>query len=129
MKRVLIVALIAAFLFSAFACSTPEEPAQSESPSSSEVGGSAEIASPEPTETEAAGPLSPTTGLPGNAEYRPVQVQIDNESTGRPQFGIQAADVVYEAMIEGIDTRLSAIFNDTLPEKVGPVRSSRVYFR
>lgn len=73
--------------------------------------------------------LSPTTGLPGNTEYRPVQVQIDNEVTGRPQYGIQAADIVYEAMIEGEDTRLSAIYNDTLPEKVGPVRSSKVYFQ
>ncbi len=129
MKKVLIVALIAALLFSAFACSTSEEPAQSESPSSSGAAGSAEIASPEPSESVETGPISPTTGLPGNGEYRPVQVQIDNESTGRPQYGIQAADVVYEAMIEGIDTRLSAIFNDTLPTKVGPVRSSRVYFQ
>jgi hypothetical protein len=129
MKKIVIIALIAALAFSAFACSTPEEPAQSESASSGGVGGSAEIASSEPSESADTGNISPTTGLPGNGEYRPVQVQIDNESTGRPQYGIQAADVVYEAMIEGADTRLSAIYNDTLPEKVGPVRSSRVYFQ
>jgi hypothetical protein len=130
MKKFLIIALIAALAFSAFACSnTPAEPSQSATPGSSGVGGSAQIATPEPTASVVTGPLSPTTGLPGNGEYRLVQVQIDNESTGRPQYGIQAADIVYEAMIEGVDTRLAAIFNDTLPTKVGPVRSARVYFQ
>lgn len=84
---------------------------------------------PTGTQTAASGPLSPTTGLPGNAEYRPVQVMIDNEEAGRPQTGTQAADIVYEALVAGAGTRLSAIYNDALPEKVGPVRSSRVYFQ
>jgi hypothetical protein len=128
MKRILIIALIAAFALFAFACSsTPAE--SSETATTGSVGGSTDVGSEEPSDSEATGEISPTTGLPGNGEYRPVQVQIDNEATGRPQYGIQAADIVYEAMIEGADTRLSAIFNDTLPEKVGPVRSSRVYFQ
>jgi hypothetical protein len=130
MKKILMIALIVVLAFSAVACGkSPEQPSESAAPSS--VGGSAQIATsaPSPSGASSGGAVSPTTGLPGNTEYRPVQVQIDNESTGRPQFGIQAADIVYEAMIEGADTRLSAIFNDTLPEKVGPVRSSRVYFQ
>jgi len=129
MKKLLIIALVAALVFSVLACSSaPAETSQSASQEGA-VGGSAEITTTQPSASTATGPLSPTTGLPGNGEYRPVQVQIDNESTGRPQYGIQAADIVYEAMIEGLDTRLSAIFNDTLPEKVGPVRSARVYFQ
>lgn len=95
-------------------------------PEPTEVVGSVEIgteASEEPVSTE----ISPTTGLPGNSEYRPVIVQVDNEATGRPQYGIQEADIVYEMMIEGADTRLTCLFNDNLPEKVGPVRSARVY--
>ncbi len=120
MKKFLIITLITALLFSAFACSA--SPAES-SPALSSAGGAQQGSAAAP------GGVSPTTGFAGNGEYHPVQVQIDNESTGRPQYGIQAADVVYEAMIEGADTRLSAIFNDTLPEKVGPVRSSRVYFQ
>jgi hypothetical protein len=129
MKRILIIALVVIVVFSAAACSNKTTPVlETSSPSS--VSGSTEIyKAASPSATVSTGPISPTTGLPGNTEYRPVQVQIDNESTGRPQFGIQAADIVYEAMIEGVDTRLSAIFNDTLPEKAGPVRSSRVYFQ
>ncbi len=130
MKKLLIIALVVVLAFSIAACSKTPAPEESTSPSS--VAASAEIAAPSASASQtasAAGNVSPTTGLPGNTEYRPVQVQIDNESTGRPQYGIQAADIVYECMIEGADTRLSAIFNDTLPEKVGPVRSSRVYFQ
>jgi hypothetical protein len=130
MKKFLIFALVAALMFTAFACGTPPaESSQSASQENGGVGASAEIATTQPSASVAAGPLSPTTGLPGNGEYRPVQVQIDNESTGRPQYGIQAADIVYEAMIEGADTRFAAIFNDNLPEKVGPVRSARVYYQ
>jgi hypothetical protein len=127
MKKILIIALIVILAFSAVACSKSPE---SESVAPSSVGGSAQIATSSPNASvsnETGGSVSPTTGLPGNTEYRPVIVQIDNEDTGRPQFGIQAADIVYETMIEGVDTRLTALFNDTLSEKVGPVRSSRVY--
>ena len=129
MKKLVIIALIAALVFSAFACSNTPAETSSASADSTGAGGSAEIGTAQASASQATGAISPTTGLPGNGEYRLVQVQIDNESTGRPQYGIQAADIVYEAMIEGIDTRLSAIFNDTLPEKVGPVRSARVYFQ
>ena len=129
MKKILMIALIVILAFSAAACSKSPQVEESAAPSS--VSATAEISKPSasPSATVSTGPVSPTTGLPGNTEYRPVQVQIDNESTGRPQWGIQSADVVYEVEIEGGATRLSAIFNDTLPEKVGPVRSSRVYFQ
>lgn len=134
MKKIIVTALILLLVLSAFACSNTASPTQgSASPSSSSgVGAQAAIsASPSASASATkAGNVSPTTGLPGNTEYRPIQVQIDNETTtGRPQYGIQSADVVYEMMIEGVDTRLSAIFNDTFPTKVGPVRSSRVYFQ
>lgn len=79
--------------------------------------------------------ISPTTGLEGTTTtYKPVIVQIDNEPSGRPQRGTQMADVVYETLIEGIDTRLTCVFNDVIWSddsddklKVGPVRSSRYY--
>lgn len=124
MKKILLLTLIVVLAFSVLACS--------DAPSGQEggVGGSAVIGSSARSSSgSATGPASPVTGLRGVGDYRPIQVQIDNEATGRPQYGIQDADVVYEALIEGADTRLSAIYNDILPEKVGPVRSSRVYFQ
>ena len=84
------------------------------------------LATPAPTPTP--GPVSYTTGLPGNDAYLPVIVSIDNVLAARPQSGIQDADIVYEVEAEGRIPRLIAVFNDKLPEKVGPVRSARVYF-
>ncbi|MEI6100589.1 MAG: DUF3048 domain-containing protein, partial [Eubacteriales bacterium] len=133
MKKIIITAIILLLVFSVFACSnTGNQQNTASAQSSGGVGATAAISSATPSASAAAtksGPVSPTTGLPGNTLYRPIQVQIDNEATGRPQYGIQDADIVYEAEIEPDATRLSAIFNDTLPTKVGPVRSARVYFQ
>jgi hypothetical protein len=35
------------------------------------------------------------------------------------------ADVVYEELIEGLKTRLAAVFHTEIPERIGPVRSGR----
>lgn len=60
---------------------------------------------------------------------RPVAVMIDNQGDRPlPQGGLHKADVVYEALAEGGITRYMAVFWDQLPEKIGPVRSSRHYF-
>jgi hypothetical protein len=53
---------------------------------------------------------------------------IENSSAARPQYGLQSANIVYEAPVEGDITRFMAIFNDVLPERVEPVRSARIYF-
>ncbi len=124
MKKILLIVLIVSLAFSIFACSDASQNGQNGG-----VGASAVIGGDSGSSGNQSGSVSPLTGLPGVGDYRPVQVQIDNEATGRPQYGIQDADIVYEAMIEGADTRLSALYNDTLPEKVGPVRSARVYFQ
>jgi Protein of unknown function (DUF3048) N-terminal domain/Protein of unknown function (DUF3048) C-terminal domain len=74
-------------------------------------------------------PVAPLTGLPdpkGDARGRPVlEVKVDNTSLARPQAGLDAADVVFEEVVEGEITRLLAIFNSTLPDTVGPIRSVR----
>ncbi|MGI6665116.1 MAG: DUF3048 domain-containing protein [Christensenellaceae bacterium] len=93
-----------------------------------------ETPSESPTE-EIPTDISWTTGRKDTTTiYKPVIVQIDNEPPARPQEGLQLADIVYETLIEGSDTRLTCIFNDVLytagaAEKitVGPVRSSRYY--
>jgi Protein of unknown function (DUF3048) N-terminal domain/Protein of unknown function (DUF3048) C-terminal domain len=58
-----------------------------------------------------------------------LSVMIDNSLDARPQFGLEKAVIVYEALIEGGFTRMMAVFNENdLPEVVGPVRSARPYF-
>jgi len=54
-----------------------------------------------------------------------VAAKIDDTAAGRPQRGIDKADIVYIEQVEGGLTRLLAVFNTTLPV-VEPVRSTRV---
>ena len=54
-----------------------------------------------------------------------IAVKIDNTSSGRPQVGIAAADLVFEELVEGGVTRYLAVFNTAVPDEVGPVRSGR----
>jgi len=79
-----------------------------------------------PAEPAAGG--GPLTGLPIEAARaaRPALiVKIDNAPKGRPQAGINEADVVVEELVEGGITRFAAIFHSQEPESVGPVRSAR----
>ncbi|HYV59981.1 MAG TPA: DUF3048 domain-containing protein [Acidimicrobiia bacterium] len=80
--------------------------------------------------TAPANAVQPLTGLSpaGDSVKRPaLEVKIDNadERGVRPQEGLEAADVVYEEQVEGNVTRLLSIFNSTLPDQVGPIRSVR----
>jgi hypothetical protein len=60
---------------------------------------------------------------------RPViAVMIDDLSAARPQSGLSEASVVWQAPAEGGIPRYMALFQDTDPKSVGPVRSSRLYF-
>jgi hypothetical protein len=61
-------------------------------------------------------------------KHRPLGVMIENHEESRPQSGLSAADVIYEAVAEGGITRFLAVFycQDTNP--LGPVRSARTYF-
>ena len=71
--------------------------------------------------------VSVTTGLPTDKAYRPITVNLDNETGARPIYGIADADIVYEVpLYKGGYTRYTAVFNDTLPEFVEGVRSARV---
>lgn len=63
------------------------------------------------------------------AKKRPVAIMIGNTSDALPQYGISAADVIYEVPVEGSYTRLMAFFQDYSGlEKIGSVRSCRHYF-
>lgn len=59
---------------------------------------------------------------------RPIAVMIDNHNLAWPQAGLNKAYLVYEAIVEGGETRLMALFKDVDVDKIGPVRSARHYF-
>ncbi len=73
--------------------------------------------------------VQPLTGLPATSSRTTdpaVVVKIDNVDQARPQTGLQYADIVYEAEVEGGLSRLAAVFQSTYPTDVGPVRSGRL---
>lgn len=76
--------------------------------------------------------LSTLTGLPvadASVNQRPVTgVMIENSLDARPQSGLDQAGVVYEAIAEGGITRFLALYQDSTPAYVGPVRSVRPYY-
>lgn len=82
-------------------------------------------------------PVVPTTvpstlsGLPVEPiiNTRPITgVMIENSLDARPQAGLSEPGVVFEAIAEGGITRFLTLFQDTQPENIGPIRSSRPYY-
>lgn len=61
-------------------------------------------------------------------KHRPLGVMIENHQDARPQSGINAADVTYEAVAEGGITRTLNVYYCNDAGIVGPVRSARTYF-
>ena len=59
---------------------------------------------------------------------RPIAVMIDNNINAMPQAGLLEADIVYEMIVEGGETRLMLILQDKDLDKIGPIRSARHYF-
>src|SRR3989344_6763289 len=58
---------------------------------------------------------------------RPLGIMVENSTEARPQSGLSAADIVYEAVAEGGITRFLAIFYCEDASYVGPVRAARIY--
>jgi hypothetical protein len=71
--------------------------------------------------------LWPLTGLPtsGSTNRPALAVKIENSIDARPQTGLNAADMVWEEVVEGGITRYVAVYQSTLPPTIGPVRSVR----
>ncbi|HEY8999278.1 MAG TPA: DUF3048 domain-containing protein [Candidatus Saccharimonadales bacterium] len=76
--------------------------------------------------------VSTLTGLPissASVNQLPVTaVMIENSTFARPQSGLDQAGVVFEARAEGGITRFVALYQDSSPSYVGPVRSVRPYY-
>lgn len=61
-------------------------------------------------------------------DTRPIAVMIDNHIKAMPQAGLEQADLVYEMLVEGGETRLMLVLKDKDLSKIGPIRSSRHNF-
>ena len=76
-----------------------------------------------------AGVVAPLTGLAqpdaGRRARVALVVKLDNAPKGRPQAGINQADVVVVEKVEDGVTRLFTIFQTNDADPVGPVRSAR----
>ncbi len=77
---------------------------------------------PEPTEIAA---LRGTTVPAGSLDHASVAAKVDNHWDARPQVGLELTDMVFEELVEGGITRYVAIWQSTIPELLGPVRSIR----
>jgi hypothetical protein len=77
--------------------------------------------------TPPSAPTWPLTGVPADAiADRPaLAVKIENSVDARPQTGLDAADMVWEQVVEGGITRFVAVYHSDLPPEIGPVRSIR----
>jgi hypothetical protein len=97
--------------------SAAETPAAAGTPTSSSV-------APQPPPPPV---LWPLTGLEsGTVPPRPaLAMKVENSVDARPQTGLNAADTVWEEVVEGGITRFVAVYHSTLPAEIGPVRSVR----
>ena len=88
-------------------------------------------ASPTPSPTPVA--VCPMNGQqladPGLAGRVPILVQIENNPLARPPSGLNLADLVVEAPVEGDTTRFMAVYmcSPSVGAAVGPVRSARYF--
>ena len=83
----------------------------------------------ETTTSTTAPVFAPLTGVQladASVAQRPaVVIKVDNSPDGRPQTGIDKADVIIEEKVEGSVTRLLTAFHSEDAPEVGPVRSVR----
>jgi hypothetical protein len=142
MKKYILFILLLVMLLTACSSGTASTVTETPSITATEP---APINTPEPTFTatpdypvEGIGPVdfptnvNPLTGLEvADAQTlaeRVVAVKIENlPREHRPQWGLNAADLIYEYYTEFGSTRFVALFHGTAPEKVGPVRSARFF--
>ncbi len=82
----------------------------------------------EPKPTTVASNLTGLQVDPSVNERSVTAIMIENSMDARPQSGLNQAGVVFEAIAEGGITRFVALFQDTEPDYIGPVRSARPYY-
>jgi hypothetical protein len=139
MGALVALVIVAATAF-AFVNATPEPtptPSPSPSPTPSPSPSPTPSPSPSPTPTPTPTP-EPEARCPMNgervarqslADRVPMIIQIENHPIARPPSGLNLADLVIEAPVEGDTTRFMAVFQcrAQVDAAVGPVRSARYF--
>jgi hypothetical protein len=129
MRRNAVLAVVSVGAFLLAGCGGEEAAPESSSPSPSPT---SESPSPSPSalptpDSDGIPPgASPFSGLPGGEGKPVLAIKIDNTRAAQPHTGLQAADLVYVTEVEWDLTRLIAVYNSTIPEVIGPVRSARI---
>lgn len=76
--------------------------------------------------------FSPLTGAlvadDATTKRHVTAVMIENSPDARPQSGLKDAGIIYEAIAEGGITRFLALYQESRPALIGPVRSVRPYY-
>ncbi|MGD0284358.1 MAG: DUF3048 domain-containing protein [Candidatus Saccharimonadales bacterium] len=95
------------------------------------IGPTIKVTPNKPATTQPTTVASTLTGLPVSPSVNnlPVTaVMIENSTDARPQSGLAQAGIVFEAVAEGGITRYMALYQDTSPGYIGPIRSVRPYY-
>jgi hypothetical protein len=75
-------------------------------------------------------PVCPLTGSAPRDGHVPqraaLAVKVENLAQARPQWGLEAADIVFEEPVEGGITRFIAVYQCHVTARIEPVRSARL---
>jgi hypothetical protein len=121
--RVVAASLAVTALLASAACSGDSKSKKTSTPPPSSPAPTTSASTTPPPPKPA--PKNPFTGIGGVPASPVISVKIDDTEPGRPQVGVNQADIVYIEAVEGGLTRLAAIFGTHKPTKVGYVRSTR----
>ncbi len=126
MKRIWLIVLAMIMIATCFVGCGGKDNGESTDPN-------AESTSESTTQAPKSGNINLLTGLSGLSDKavgkRPMAIMINNIKVSLPQYGIGAADIIYEIVTEGGITRMMAMYGDyTKVPNVCSIRSCRYYF-
>src|SRR5436305_10803621 len=120
-------ALIAVVLFLLAACTSPAAtPGASTQPQTAAAVPTVEATLAPDAPCRDCWPLNGRPCRLGAVDRRALLVKIDNVPLARPHYGITQADMVFEILVEGLATRLAAVFHSQDPQTIGNIRSARL---
>ncbi|MFZ9627922.1 MAG: DUF3048 domain-containing protein [Ilumatobacteraceae bacterium] len=128
-RRLTALVLGAGALVAACSDGATSAPTTTETPTTSTSTTTSTTSTLAPTTTTIPVPVYPLTGLPRPGDFvdRPaIVVKIDNAPAANPQTGFNAADIVFEEIVNDHITRFAMIFHSGGSDPVGPIRSGRL---